>query len=190
MRKKILIYALLLLLIPTFVLADTDVHDISIDEVLQKILENQNISTVDELNCEYVTDDEWELLGESVMGIMHPDPEVHDQMDNMMGGEGSESLRIAHIRMGQNYLGCGTGYGMMGFGMGMMGGGMIAPLNKGFSGKGSMMSGMVNSMGISRYPFLFTRFGAGSMVIAWLFMIGFWIIVFAALVWLFKQIKK
>jgi hypothetical protein len=102
-------------------------HAESVEAVLQDILNQQNVSTVQELNLVNVGDDEWERLGDAVMELQHPG-QAHEVMDSMMGGEGSESLRQMHINMGQAYLGYGSGnrsYGPGMMGRGMMGGGMM-----------------------------------------------------------------
>jgi len=96
----------------------------SVDQILQEITGGQSVAIVDEIDCDKVTDIQFERLGDAFMGVMHPDPEVHERMDRMMGGEGSETLRTAHISMGKNYLGCtkdieGRWMPMMGWG-GMM----------------------------------------------------------------------
>jgi len=101
----------------------------SVDQILQEITGGQSVAIVDEIDCDKVTDIQFERLGDAFMGVMHPDPEVHERMDRMMGGEGSETLRTAHISMGKNYLGCTKDIegrwmpmmGMMGLGRGMMG---------------------------------------------------------------------
>lgn len=116
-------------------ISETEEHR-ALPEVLKEVLQSQQASTLAELDCQNVTDEQWEELGDAVMGQMHPDTEQHEAMDEMMGGEGSESLRQVHIRMGQNYLGCARGnlwgQGMMGgFGRGMMGGGMWGMMGAG-----------------------------------------------------------
>ena len=102
-------------------------------EVLQEILQTHSWQQLDEVVCDQVTDIEWESLGEAVMGQMHPDSQQHEAMDQMMGGEGSESLKQAHIGMGQNYLGCASGNF---WGQGMMSGGMLGMM--GSFGRGMM----------------------------------------------------
>jgi hypothetical protein len=85
---------------------ELDTHGEPIDEVLENVLDSHSASTITELNCDQVTDDEFEHLGEASMSLMHPNPNIHERMDQMMGGEGSETLRQAHINMGQAYLNC------------------------------------------------------------------------------------
>lgn len=72
-------------------------------------------------SCDQLTQDQLEMLGDYYMEQMHPG-ETHEYMDQMMGGEGSESLRRVHINMALRIY-CGEtsypGYGMMG-GYGMM----------------------------------------------------------------------
>ena len=74
-------------------------------------------------SCENLSDDQLEMIGEYYMEQMHPG-DAHERMDEMMGGEGSETLRIMHIRMAKA-LYCGESQ-MMGSGMmGMMMNGMM-----------------------------------------------------------------
>jgi len=105
-------------------------HAESVEVVLQNFLNRQKVSTVQDLDLSKISDDEWERLGDAVMEQMHPG-QVHEAMDQMMGGEGSESLKQMHINMGKAYLGYGSnrnnnsslrggGFPMMGFGS-MMG---------------------------------------------------------------------
>ncbi len=102
--------------------ATEDGHNRSIADVIDEITQSHNVSSQSELSCDAVTDDQFEELGDAVMQTMIGDDEAHEVMDNMMGGEGSTSLRSMHIAMGQRYLGCAQGqFGTMGM-MGMMGG--------------------------------------------------------------------
>jgi len=65
--------------------------------------------------CDDMTNDQLESIGDYYMEQMHPG-ESHELMDNMMGGEGSESLKQVHINMAKR-LYCNEnvyiGYGMM-----------------------------------------------------------------------------
>lgn len=112
--------------------AKAEEHTMSVDQAVQAILNDQGVKAVDKLDLSKITDDQWEVLGDAVMEQIHPG-DAHEAMDEMMGGEGSESLRQMHINMGRAYLGYGstnqaeTRYGMMGRwnaatpGVGMMG---------------------------------------------------------------------
>ncbi len=65
--------------------------------------------------CSDLTQDQLEGIGDYYMEQMHPG-EAHEQMDAMMGGEGSDSLRQMHISMGERFY-CGVSTsagGMMG----------------------------------------------------------------------------
>jgi len=74
-------------------------HDISLEEALKEITNTQNIEEKSEVDCEKINEEQFENLGEASMGLMHPDKEQHELMDQMMGGEGSESLKATHVIM-------------------------------------------------------------------------------------------
>ena len=59
----------------------------------------------DDVPCNELTDAQLERIGDYYMEQMHPG-EAHIRMDQMMGGEGSESLEDAHINMAQRFY-CG-----------------------------------------------------------------------------------
>lgn len=113
-------------------------HVESVETVLQSILKQHNVANVQELNLKQISDDEWARLGDAVMELQHPG-DAHEAMDQMMGGEGSESLRQMHIAMGQAYLGYGTANG---YGSGMMNYGN----NRNFATRTGMM-GYASPMG-------------------------------------------
>lgn len=89
-------------------------------------------------DCGKLSQDQLESIGEYIMELQHPGA-AHEYMDSMMGGEGSASLKNAHIQMAQ-VMYCGrtdvplTYGGMMG--MGMMGGGMMGGYG-GMMGRGA-----------------------------------------------------
>jgi uncharacterized membrane protein len=109
----------------------------TIPQVLGEIRQSQDLQPDQQIDCNAVTDAQFEALGEAWMDVMIPDPKRHEIMDRMMGGEGSESLATAHRMMGARYLGCiedgsfggmmmpgmmgGYGYGSGGYGMGYHG---------------------------------------------------------------------
>jgi len=102
-------------------------HAENIEVVLQELMVKYQVSKIQELECDRLTNDELERIGDAYTEEIHPG-EAHVAMDWMMGGEGSESLRRMHINMGQRYLGCveSSGWGMMGGGMmGLGGSGMM-----------------------------------------------------------------
>jgi len=77
--------------------------------------------------CSELTKDQLERIGDYYMENMHPG-DAHGSMDEMMGGEGSESLRQAHISIAKRDY-CGyfdrsgkymAGGMMENWGMGMM----------------------------------------------------------------------
>src|SRR3989338_7102221 len=157
--------------------------DLTLDQMLQQMYEAQGVSRISDIDCEKIDDHTLEDLGDAFMSVVHPDPDVHEAMDQMMGGEGSESLRFAHIRMGQSYLGCsgGSWYGpMMGSatGYGMMGSGMMG---YNYSGKSWDMMGQ-GSWGSSAWTFMSV------------FWISLWILIVLGIILLIiklaNQVKK
>ena len=104
------------------------------------------------VSCSDLTNDQLEIIGEYYMEQMHPG-DAHEAMDQMMGGEGSESLKQMHIAMGLRFY-CGkdtangTAYaGMMnGYGSGMMGRSGVANYN-GVSGCGMMGNNALQGRG-------------------------------------------
>jgi len=119
MKKTILILVIFLLSIVA-VLAQEN-HDSEIEEG-KKLVESKT-------SCDKLSNEQLESIGDYYMEQMHPG-ESHELMDNMMGGEGSESLKQVHINMAKR-LYCNEnvyiGYGMMGSGgrMNMMSRGMM-----------------------------------------------------------------
>ncbi len=124
-------------------------------------------------NCEDLTLNQLEMIGDYFMELNHPG-EVHELMDEMMGGEGSESLREAHINMANRFY-CSqfVGYTNTNYNSGMMGGGMMYNDNYNTNyGGNNMMSGYLN-------PFGYGLFGIGMgfmMIIFWGLVI--WLIYF------------
>ncbi len=93
----------------------------SIEAVMSEIRIEQGVSSNEEIDPKTVSKEKLEDLGDSVMEAMIGNSEIHEQMDERMGGEGSDSLRAMHERMGYNYL-TGYPYGMMGPGYSRLGG--------------------------------------------------------------------
>jgi hypothetical protein len=116
MKNKIIasITLILMLFSMSFIIA----HGEDIFAEAEEIIMNKT-------SCNDISEDQLEILGDYYMEQMHPG-ELHEIMDERMGGEGSESLRIAHINMGNAFY-CGEhdsfSRGMMDImmGRGMMG---------------------------------------------------------------------
>ena len=136
----------------------------SVDDILNEIASKQGVST-DQIDCNKISNEEFEELGDAVMERMLGDHELHEQMDEKMGGEGSESLKQMHIFMGMNWLGCTDHVGM----------GM---------GSGLMMPMMMRMMG-NTYPAFYS--GYDSLLLAAL--VG-WILLILAVVYIFHLRNK
>ncbi|URA11266.1 SHOCT domain-containing protein [Thermospira aquatica] len=57
-----------------------------------------------DINIAKIDDSTLERLGDAVMSLYIPDEATHEYMDNMMGGEGSTSLKNMHITIAANYI--------------------------------------------------------------------------------------
>lgn len=173
MNKLIIISVLLTTLSPLSAYAAEDHGDV--------IAQAQEIIS-SEKSCDDLNDEDLEALGEYFMEQMHPG-EQHEVMDTMMGGEGSESLRLAHINMGQAFY-CGTGtMGMGMMGSGMMGGGM---LNSNDPSAGLGYFGSNNKGGGSMMGFPLGGFGFGNMAFGGVWMLLFWGLIILGIVWLVR----
>ena len=120
------------------------------------------------ISCDKLTDEQLESIGDYYMEQMHPG-EAHKMMDQMMGGEGSESLRQVQINMAKR-LYCNEDIG------GMMGGGMMNMM----VGNNMMGSGMMGN-----YP---AYYGYNNFwnVLWMVFLIG----AIALIVWLIYKFTK
>jgi hypothetical protein len=101
-------------------------HGRSIQAILAEIKREQNVQRVEQIDPNKVSDAQLAELGEAVMDVQFPNERQHAFMDDMMGGEGSQSLEAMHRDMGCSYLSTGgeSGWGMMytgRTGWGMMG---------------------------------------------------------------------
>ncbi len=120
--------------------------------------------------CESLANDQLEAIGEYYMEQMHPG-EAHEAMDEMMGGEGSESLMQMHINMGRSFY-CGEHEGMS---SGMMD--MMMGRDTGMMGSGEMM----NMMGGKNMAYGMMGSGMGIYGLVYFVLASF---IFSAIFWL------
>jgi putative membrane protein len=153
----IFIFAIGLLIVPRPVTAQGE-QGKSLNEIIGEIRQAQGLKPDQQIDCNKVTDQQFEELGEAWMDAAIPDPQHHEMMDGMLGGPGSKSLANAHRRMGAQYLGCirGGGYGNW-----------MYPGNSGFDGMGGMMYG--------------NGYGHGGWMYSWGGGIFMWIIMIAVI---------
>ena len=102
--KKLLVLTIIFVLSLSVVSYADTMKPKSIDTVMSEIRQEQGLKNGDKINTDKVSQDKLEELGDSVMEAMIGNSEVHDQMDNNMGGDGSASLTAMHKRIGYNYL--------------------------------------------------------------------------------------
>jgi hypothetical protein len=145
--KRASLLLVILIAVTAMVSADVDGHSGSIEDVLAEIRHDLGLEEDERIDPDAVPPELLEELGDAVMGDIHSDSETHRWMDEMMGGEGSESLASAHRWMGYRYLTGGYGRG------GMMGGGMMGPgmMGRGFGRWGMMGNPDVDPGDIGAY---------------------------------------
>lgn len=140
MKTTMVMFGILLVLSSGLVSANVD-HQNEIEEG-KKLVES-------EIDCDELSDEQLESIGNYYMEQMHPG-EDHEMMDQMMGGEGSESLKQMHINMARMmYCGEGGMMGMMPMMMNMMGGNMMSSgmMSGQTLTQTNMMQGMVGDWG-------------------------------------------
>lgn len=129
--------------------------------------------------CSKLTENQLEVFGDYYMEQMHTG-QVHETMDNMMGGEGSESLRQMHIAIAKRIY-CNDISGMANYGMmGMM------------MGKGISNGGLMNMVGNFGYGMMGSGYGYWGLLnfLSLVLVIGLIILVYLWIIKLWKEIKK
>lgn len=164
----------------------TDEHGKPLNVILQEIRKKQGLGPDGAIDPRTFSEKDLEELGEAIMSVMHPDSKQHEFMDNMMGGEGSESLAAMHKSMGYNYLA-----GEEGYSGGMMGGMMESGI-KGCNRRDSGMTGW-GRRGTMMGPGMMSRYwGRGFMAFPFSGII-IWVIVLALIgtvVYMIIRIQK
>ncbi|MBI2449028.1 hypothetical protein HYV49_01905 [Candidatus Pacearchaeota archaeon] len=117
------------------------------------------------ISCSNLSEEQLEILGEYYMEQMHPG-ELHEQMDEMMGGEGSASLKQIHVSMGKAFY-CGE-HDAMSTGM------MSMMMGRGMMGYGGMGSGMMQNY---RYNNLWALTWVMALLIVMLIVILIYLII-------------
>lgn len=189
MKKDILISVFGVLIVFLFMgrLAIGDgVHGRYIDEILAKIREEQRLGPNEQIDPDRVSDENLAELGDALMDIMHPDEREHEFKEEMIGGEGSNSLESMHRMMGYRYLSGGfqgprypmMGRGLMGMkmigGLPMMGWGMHDR-----PGRGAYGAYPVSRMG-GFWSFYFGR------IIMWVILLA----IICVVIWLVVRSQK
>ncbi len=157
--KKILISVMIVIFLLTTHISANDNHEEEIAKA-KEIIKNKT-------QCNNLTLEQLEVLGDYYMEQMHPG-ELHEIMDERMGGEGSTSLRQVHISIGRMFY-CGENQAMSGGMMNMI------------MGRNMMSSGMMNQISDKNNLF------GGVWIFSWLFVI---LIIVALILLIILLIKK
>ncbi len=132
MKKLFLFAGISLLVSISFVFAETFQEEESEGREIWNMLLNKTTS------CENLSDEQFHLLGEYLMGVMAGDSHAYmnDMMERMFGKQGEEQM---HIVMGKRMSGCDTNatFGAGGMGDNMMWGMMSMMTGLGASAIGS-----------------------------------------------------
>ena len=102
MKKMIFIFIIIVLYLLLIYSEEMNIR--SIDNILSDIHKEQGVKDIDKINPDKVNPQLLEELGDAVMEKMIGNHDRHEQMDQMMGGEGSTNLTAMHQRIGYNYL--------------------------------------------------------------------------------------
>ena len=140
-------------------------QDSELSKTLQGIYTAQEIDSLAQIDCSKISDDQFGEIGDNYMSLMLPNKRQHEAMDNMMGGEGSASLRQAHINMARSHLGCWSNYNSGPIFMPMMG-----------SYGTDSYDGNSYSMMNSGYGYPMWWGGSGGYGIGGMFFMTFWLI--------------
>lgn len=163
-----------------FALNNQTVKNDDLNKILMEIYQSQNIVSADQLNCGQISDEQFEKLGDAYMELIHPG-QAHIYLDQMMGGEGSTTLKQAHINMGRSYAGCsGLGYKTGRLGWPMMG---VAGVLNNYSSSGPFGGGMMG-------PWMMGCLGGGYNWFGFSTIILFWAVLILGLVAIIKQLFK
>jgi len=161
MKKIFILIALVLFLFNVgFVLSHGEETFATAEEIIKQ-----------KISCDELSKDQLEILGDYYMEQMHPG-ELHEIMDEKMGGEGSESLRAMHIRMGEAFY-CGEHNSLSGEMMDMM------------MGRG-MMGSYGNMMGNSYYGSRTYGWRIFGWTVATLVIVALVLLI----IWLIRQLQK
>jgi len=150
---KFLVFGIILILISM----NSFVSSQDFKEV-QKIINNR-------ISCSELSEDQLEVLGDYYMEQMHPG-ELHEKMDNIMGGEGSLALRNVHINMGKSFY-CGDQNAMSPSMVNMMMG----------------RTNMQNYGMMGNYSSFFGFYGN-------IFIMLFWILIIILIMWIIIKLSK
>jgi len=104
--KKIILIGILGIIFFSFLVVAQEEHDFS---KTKQLIDS-------EISCNELTNEQFEEIGDYYMEQMHPG-EAHEYMDEMMGGEGSDSLKQVHINIARRVYCNENVYGMMSYGM-------------------------------------------------------------------------
>lgn len=102
MKKMIFIFIIIVLNL--LLIYSEEINIRSIDNILSDIRKEQGLKDSYKINPDKVNPQLLEELGDAVMEKMIGNHDRHEQMDQMMGGEGSPNLIAMHQRIGYNYL--------------------------------------------------------------------------------------
>lgn len=76
----------------------------SLDAIVADIEKQQSVTSLDQIVADKVSPDVLEELGDAVMGEIIGNSAMHDRMDKMLGGDGSDQLNAFHTDLGKQYL--------------------------------------------------------------------------------------